>query len=82
MADKDVPSQSSAERKRALGRRVRELREACGYTQEELAEAAQMHRTYVGSVERGERNVSLLNLHALADALGVPVSELVSDPEQ
>lgn len=61
-----------------LGRRVRALREAQGLSQEKLAEKAQIHRTYVGSLERGERNVALINIVRLADALGVDPSELVS----
>ncbi|GJF01698.1 helix-turn-helix domain-containing protein [Pseudonocardia sp. D17] len=64
------------ERRRAFGARVRALRETRGFSQETLAECAGIHRTYVGSVERGERNVALDNIHALADALGVSVREL------
>lgn len=50
---------------------------ARGMTQEGLAETADLHRTYVGSVERGERNVSIDNIYALADALGVSARELL-----
>lgn len=64
------------ERRRAFGARVRALRETRGFSQETLAEYAGIHRTYVGSVERGERNIALDNIHALADALGVPPREL------
>ena len=42
-----------------------------------LAERASLHRTYAGSVERGERNISLDNIYTLADALGVPASQLL-----
>jgi transcriptional regulator with XRE-family HTH domain len=59
-----------------FGRRVRELRHACGISQERLAELAELHRTYVSSLERGQRNVSLENIHALARALGVTVGDL------
>lgn len=59
-----------------LGERVRALRQASGLSQEDFGHAAGLDRTYVGSVERGERNVSLDNLHRIADALGVPVGEL------
>lgn len=62
------------DRRRLFGARVRSLRLEAGISQEELAARAALHRTYVGSVERGERNISLANIHALADALGVDVS--------
>lgn len=64
--------------KQMFGQNVRRIRRTRGYSQEELAERARLHRTYVGSVERGERNVSLHNIVALARALDVPVSELFS----
>lgn len=60
-----------------FGLRVRELRVKLGLSQEGLAEVAGLHRTYVGSAERGERNVSLVNIVRLAEALGVDPSELV-----
>jgi len=60
-----------------FGRRVRELRLAAGISQEELAERANLHRTYIGGIERGERNVGILNLLRLARALRVRVSELL-----
>ncbi len=50
-----------------------------GLSQEALADLAGIHRTYVGSVERGERNIALDNIHALADALGVSAARLVAD---
>jgi transcriptional regulator with XRE-family HTH domain len=59
-----------------FGDRVRSLRHAIGLSQEALADKAGLHRTYVGSVERGERNVSLDNIYALARALGAPVASL------
>src|SRR5688500_13898638 len=65
--------------RRAFGRRVRELRQARGYSQEELAERSGLHRTYISSVERGQRNVGLDNVHALAKALEVAASELFED---
>ncbi len=59
-----------------FGRRVRELRKEKGLSQESLALACSLDRTYIGGVERGERNISLLNIHKVAAALGVPVKEL------
>ena len=63
-------------RRRAFGARMRELRLDLGWSQEVLAEEADLHRTYVSSVERGERNISLDNIHAVADARGVDVRDL------
>ena len=60
-----------------IGAEIRAVREQLGLSQEELAHRADMHRTYVGSIERGERNMSMLNLIAIARALGVRVGDLV-----
>ena len=57
--------------KREFGKHLKELRKERGWTQEELAERADMHFTYVGQIERGIRNPSLVNLYKLAKALGV-----------
>lgn len=65
-----------AARRRGFGDEVRAQRKAQGLSQERLADLAGMHRTYIGSVERGERNVSLDSIYALANALRVHVSEL------
>jgi transcriptional regulator with XRE-family HTH domain len=56
--------------KAKFGRTVRELRLARGWTQEYLANRSQLHPTYIGGVERGERNVSLENIVRIANALG------------
>jgi transcriptional regulator with XRE-family HTH domain len=61
-----------------IGHRVRELRTARGLTQAALAERCELHRTFIGSVERGERNVSILNLRVIARALRVPITELLA----
>jgi transcriptional regulator with XRE-family HTH domain len=62
-------------RRKEFGAQVRELRQEQGLSQEALAHAAGLDRSYVGQVERGERNVSLDNIHRLADALQHPVSD-------
>ncbi len=66
----------------ALGRAVRDLRTGRGLSQEDLAHESGMHRTYLGGIERGERNVSYANLKRLALALGVPASQLLSRAEE
>jgi transcriptional regulator with XRE-family HTH domain len=63
-------------RRVAFGQRVRELRLERDLSQERLAEHAGLHRTYVGDIERGERNVALDNICRLADALGVHPGDL------
>jgi transcriptional regulator with XRE-family HTH domain len=62
-----------------FGEHLRAHRKAQGLTLEKLAERAQLHWTYVGSVERGERNVSLFNIVAIAKALGIHPGELFGD---
>jgi transcriptional regulator with XRE-family HTH domain len=62
-----------------FGKKVRELRLAKGWTQEELAERTGLHSTYIGGVERGERNLGFDNLVKIARALGKPPAALFSD---
>ncbi len=66
--------------RRLFGQRVRELRLSKGLSQEELAFQAGMHRTYLGGIERGDRNPSLENIAAIAKALDVTLSELFLFP--
>lgn len=58
---------------------MRELRSAKGLSQEALALACDLDRTYIGGVERGERNISLVNIHKIAAALNVPAADLFAD---
>jgi transcriptional regulator with XRE-family HTH domain len=66
------------ELERRFGKRLKELRLARGLSQEELAFRVGVHRTYLGGIERGERNPSLKNLAAIARGLGISLSELFS----
>ena len=61
-----------------FGERVRNLRQAKGLSQEELAFKSGMHRTYLGGIERGERNPALKNIAAIAKALDITLRELFS----
>ena len=63
---------------KTFGNRVRELRMDKNWSQEDLADKTGFHRTYIGMIERGERNPSLKNLKKFADAFGIELSELVS----
>jgi transcriptional regulator with XRE-family HTH domain len=65
-----------------FGRRVRELRLALRLSQEQLAERADLHRNYIGGIERGERNVGILNIGKLAEALGVSLAEMFNPVAQ
>lgn len=64
-----------------LGRAVRRLRTDAGFSQEGFADACALHRTYIGSVERGETNISLDNIERIARTLGLPVSRLFVEAE-
>lgn len=80
MADSDAEGAEQAARL-AFGLRVRALRTVLGISQETLAERAGVHRTYMSDVERGERNVGLDNIHAIAAALGVSPRKLFETDE-
>ena len=60
-----------------FSQRVKNLRLEKGWSQEELARRADLHRTYIGSIERHERNVSLLNIERIAKALKVNIKDLL-----
>lgn len=58
-----------------FGERVRELRKIKDFSQEELADKANLHRTYIGMIERAEKNITLINIQKIADALEVELKE-------
>jgi transcriptional regulator with XRE-family HTH domain len=64
-----------------FGKRVRELRKAKGFSQEEFAAHCGLDRTYIGGIERGERNVSLRNIDIISKALNKTISELTQELE-
>lgn len=74
-----VAGSRSGKLRNLLATRVRAERARLGLSQESLAEKAGLHRTYIGSIERGERNVSIDNVERLAKALGVRASDLISE---
>ena len=63
----------------AFGEAVREKRKERGFSQEDLAFRADLHRTYIGMIERAEKNITLENINKLAKALGVSIDFLVKD---
>jgi transcriptional regulator with XRE-family HTH domain len=65
-----------------LGKRIRELRLKRGYSQEAFADLCGVHRTFMGTVERGESNISFSNLVKISTALGVTLSEMLSGLEK
>jgi transcriptional regulator with XRE-family HTH domain len=64
---------------RHLGLRIRGLREKTNLSQEALGQIAGLHRTYIGAIERGERNPSVLSLKKIADALNVTLGDLFDE---
>ena len=73
MANKDILM--------AFGDRVRELRKEAGWSQEEFADEAELDRTYIGGIERGERNLALRNIQKIAEAFGITIAELMDGIE-
>jgi transcriptional regulator with XRE-family HTH domain len=65
--------------RKPLGLAIRKRREELGLTQEQLAERADLHWTFISGVERGVRNISILKLHRIALGLGIMVRDLVSE---
>lgn len=61
-----------------IARKIRERRQTLGLSQEAVAELANLHRTYIGAVERAERNLTLRTLYAIANALGANPAEFLS----
>lgn len=60
-----------------FGQRVRQEREKQGLSQEELANKARVHRTYIGMIERAEKNITLANIEKIANALNIPINKLL-----
>jgi transcriptional regulator with XRE-family HTH domain len=60
-----------------FGKKVREERKKLGYSQEVLADKAGVHRTYIGMIERGEKNITLANIQKVSKALKIKISKLV-----
>jgi len=67
--------------KQLIGNNIRHYRKIKGFSQEELAERASLHRTYIGSVERGERNISVKNIVSVARALDILPEKLLEGIE-
>jgi transcriptional regulator with XRE-family HTH domain len=61
-----------------FGNNIKRFRKAKGWSQEELGKRAKLHRTYIGSIERSERNVSLLNIERISKALSVKIEKLLT----
>jgi transcriptional regulator with XRE-family HTH domain len=62
---------------RRIGLALRQSREAVGWSQETLAFESGIHRTYIGAIERGEKNVTIRNIHRIARTLGVSIAEIM-----
>lgn len=60
-----------------IGNKIKEIRQSKGLSQEQLAEIAEVHRTYVGMIERAEKNITLVSLEKIAKALGIGTKDLL-----
>lgn len=78
-ADKTELRKPSNRTTQILSNNIRIFRKVKGISQEELADMCNLHRTYIGSVERGERNVTLSTLEVIAGVLGVSVPKLLTE---
>jgi transcriptional regulator with XRE-family HTH domain len=77
-----VVKTTSSDPRISFGRAVKKFRLAAGLSQEKLAALAGIHRNYAGAVERGERNVAVINMCRIAKALSIPLNELVREMEK
>lgn len=59
-----------------FGERIREIRKEKGLSQEELAHKADLHRTYIGMIERAEKNITLVNIEKIANALEISIKDI------
>lgn len=73
-----MPRSPSISLRSTLAKNIRAFRKSHGISQEGLADMCELHRTYIGSIEREERNVTLSTLEVLAESLGVSVAELLT----
>ncbi len=73
-----IPSMINYEKsiRKKFGEKVRYLRKEAGFSQEDFAFECELHRTYIGAIERGERNVSIDNIAKIAKALNIKISDL------
>lgn len=82
MKDKDQSKKNDTKKVNQLfGDKVRYLRMLKGLSQEELGEQCGLHRTYIGQIERAEKNITLQNIYKIANTLDVEIKELLDIPE-
>jgi transcriptional regulator with XRE-family HTH domain len=73
------PTKATRNARKIFAKKLKQCRVQKGFSQEELADIAGLHRTYIGSVERGERNISIDNIERLASALEIPIPDLLKN---